>query len=175
MKKYLSNRKAIVVFCLLAILLFSVFILVPILQVFYYSFFKWDGVNQATFIGLDNYVRLMTKDPTFKIANANGFKFGILITVYQLVLATIFAIAVSDKRIRCRKFFRTAYFIPVVLSVIVVCQLWGNVMNADNGLLNTLMKTLGIEWSQNWLNDRNSAIYAVAFVTRGSGWAISSR
>lgn len=37
-------------------------------------------------------------------------------------------------------------------------------MNADNGLLNTLMKTLGIEWSQNWLNDRNSAIYAVAFV-----------
>ena len=63
MKKYLSNRKAIVVFCLPAILLFSVFILVPILQVFYYSFFKWDGVNQATFIGLDNYVRLMTKDP----------------------------------------------------------------------------------------------------------------
>lgn len=147
MKKYLSNRKAIVVFCLLAILLFSVFILVPILQVFYYSFFKWDGVNQATFIGLDNYVRLMTKDPTFKIANANGFKFGILITVYQLVLATIFAIAVSDKRIRCRKFFRTAYFIPVVLSVTIVCHLWGNVMNADNGLLNTLMKTLGIEWS----------------------------
>ena len=164
MKKYLSNRKAVVVFCLPAILLFSVFILIPILQVFYYSFFGWDGVNQATFVGLKNYTRLMTKDPTFKIANANGFKFGILITVYQLFLATIFAIAVSDKRIRCRKFFRTAYFIPVVLSVTVVCQLWGNVMNADNGLLNTLMKTLGVEWSQNWLNDRNSAIYAVAFV-----------
>ena len=164
MKKYLSNRKAIIVFCLPAIILFCVFIFIPILQVFYYSFFDWDGVNKATFVGLANYQRLLLKDPVFKIANANGFKFGVVITVYQLVLATIFAIAVSDKRIRCRKFFRTAYFIPVVLSVTVVCQLWGNVMNADNGLLNTLMKTLGIEWSQNWLNDRNTAIYAVAFV-----------
>ena len=125
MKKYLSNRKAIVVFCLPALLLFCVFIFIPILQVFYYSFFNWDGVSEATFVGFDNYIRLITKDPTFKIANANGFKFGILITVYQLVLATIFAIAVSDKRIRFRKFFRTAYFIPVVLSVTVVCQLWG--------------------------------------------------
>jgi len=123
MKKYLSNRKAIVVFVLPAVILFLTFIFIPILQVFYYSFFKWDGVNQATFIGLDNYVRLIGKDPTFKIANANGFKFGAVITIYQLVLATIFAIAVSDKRIRCRKFFRTAYFIPVVLSVTVVCQL----------------------------------------------------
>ena len=164
MKKYLSNRKAILVFCLPAIILFCVFIFIPILQVFYYSFFDWDGVNQATFVGFANYKRLLFKDPVFKIANANGFKFGVVITVYQLVLATIFAIAVSDKRIRCRKFFRTAYFIPVVLSVTVVCQLWGNVLNADNGLLNTLMKTLGVEWSQNWLNDRNSAIYAVAFV-----------
>ena len=164
MKKYLSNRKAIVVFCLPALILFCVFIFIPILQVFYYSFFDWDGVNAATFVGLKNYTRLLTKDPTFKIANANGFKFGVVITVYQLILATIFAIAVSDKRIRFRKFFRTAYFIPVVLSVTVVCQLWGNVMNADNGLLNTLMKTLGINWNQNWLNDRNSAIYAVAFV-----------
>ena len=164
MKKYLSNRKAILVFCLPAIILFCVFIFIPILQVFYYSFFDWDGVNQATFVGLANYKRLLFKDPVFKIANANGFKFGVVITVYQLILATIFAIAVSDKRIRCRKFFRTAYFIPVVLSVTVVCQLWGNVLNADNGLLNTLMKTLGIEWSQNWLNDRNTAIYAVSFV-----------
>ena len=143
---------------------FLLFQLVPLGETIYYSFFQWDGVNQATFIGFDNYVRLVTKDPTFKIANANGFKFGILITVYQLLLATIFAIAVSDKRIRCRKFFRTAYFIPVVLSVTVVCQLWDNVFNADNGLLNTLMKTLGFEWSQNWLNDRNTAIYTVAFV-----------
>jgi len=164
MKKYLSNKKAIVVFCLPAIILFMVFIFIPILQVFYYSFFNWDGVNAASFVGLDNYRRLLLKDPSFKIANANGFKFGAVITVYQLVLATIFAIAVSDKRVRCRKFFRTAYFIPVVLSVTVVCQLWGNVFNADNGLLNTLMKTLGIEWSQNWLNDRNTAIYAVSFV-----------
>ena len=164
MKKYLSNRKAILVFCLPAIILFCVFIFIPILQVFYYSFFDWDGVNQATFVGLANYKRLLFKDPVFKIANANGFKFGVVITVYQLVLATIFAIAVSDKRIRCRKFFRTAYFIPVVLSVTVVCQLWCSIFDADSGLINAVAKALGSDWQQNWLSKRYQAIYAIAFV-----------
>ena len=55
MKKYLSNKKAIIVFCLPAILLFMVFIFIPSLQVFYYSFFNWDGVNKETFVGLANY------------------------------------------------------------------------------------------------------------------------
>jgi len=71
---------------------------------------------------------------------------------------------VSDKRIRCRKFFRTAYFIPVVLSVTVVCQLWSSIMAPSNGLINTLAKHLGLDWEQNWLGKRYEAIYAVAFV-----------
>lgn len=163
MKRFLSNQWAIIAFITPALVLFGVFVFVPLIQVFVYSFTEWDGVNTAVFTGLDNYIKLFGTS-AFKVANANGFKFGAVITIYQLVLATIFAIAVSDKRIRCRKFFRTAYFIPVVLSVTVVCQLWASIFDADNGLINSLAKVMGLDWSQNWLNKRYEAIYAIAFV-----------
>ena len=163
MKRYLSNKPAILLFIAPAMVLFVTFVFIPIAQVFYYSLFDWDGVNQATFIQFDNYTKLFGKT-VFSVANLNGFKFGLLITVYQLFFATIFALAVTDKRVPFRKFFRTAYFIPVVLSVTIVCQLWASIFDADHGLLNALMKALGINWSQNWLGGRYSAIWAIAFV-----------
>ena len=161
MKRYLSNKWAIISFIAPALLLFGIFVFYPLIQVFFYSFTDWDGVNKAVFNGFDNYIKLF-KSSTFTVANLNGLKFGLVITVYQLVLATIFAIAVSDKRIRGRKFFRTAYFIPVVLSVTVVCQLWTSIFDA-NGLVNVIAKSLGLE-PQNWLGKRYEAIYAIAFV-----------
>ncbi|MBE5773544.1 MAG: sugar ABC transporter permease [Clostridiales bacterium] len=163
MKRYLSNPWAIITFITPAILLFVVFVFLPLLEVFIFSFTEWDGVNKAVFIGLDNYKKLFGSS-AFGVANGNGFKFAAVITVYQMILATIFAIAVSDHRIRFRKFFRTAYFIPVVLSVTVVCQLWCSIFDADSGLINAVAKALGSDWQQNWLSKRYQAIYAIAFV-----------
>jgi raffinose/stachyose/melibiose transport system permease protein len=163
MKKYLSNPLAVVLFTLPALALFSVFVLSPIIQVFGYSFFDWDGINQAVFTGFENYRKLFATS-VFEVANLNGFKFSAVITVYQLVLATVFAIAVSDRRVRFRKFFRTVYFIPVVLSVTVVCQLWSSILDPDRGLINAIFRTLRIDVQQNWLGERYRAIYAIAFV-----------
>ncbi len=163
MKKYLSNPLAVVLFTLPALALFSVFVLSPIIQVFGYSFFDWDGINRAVFTGFENYRKLFATS-VFEVANLNGFKFSAVITVYQLVLATVFAIAVSDRRVRFRKFFRTVYFIPVVLSVTVVCQLWSSILDPDRGLLNALFRLLRINFQQNWLGERYRAIYAIAFV-----------
>ncbi len=136
---------------------------IPILQVFAYSFTKWNGISAPEFTGLKNYIRLFT-DKVFYTSNKNMFIFAILVTVYQMVFATIFAIAVSDAKIKGRKFFRVAYFIPVVLSVTVVCQLWLSILNAESGLLNTMLRSLGIDFQQNWLSDRYKSIYAIAFV-----------
>ena len=163
MKKYMSNKLAILLFVLPAFLLFTTFIFVPIVQVFLYSFTEWNGVKQATFIGLENYIRLF-RDSDFIVANKNQLIFAVLITVYQMGLATIFAIAVSDPKLKGRKFLRIAYFIPVVLSVTVVCQLWLAVLNPNNGLLNTFLRTIGSDYQQKWLSERYRAIYVVAFV-----------
>lgn len=163
MKKYLGNKLAIVLFTLPAVLIFTVFVFVPIVNAVIYSFTEWNGIMKPVFTGVENYIRLFQSDQ-FKLSNKNQFIFAIFITVYQMFLATVFAITVSDKKIKCRKFLRVAYFIPVVLSVTVVCQLWLSVFNADSGLLNNLFKSFGSEFKQNWIGDRKWAIYVIAFV-----------
>ncbi len=163
MKKYFGNKWAIALFTLPALLLFTVMVFYPIVQVFYKSLFNWNGLSDGIFIGLDNFIRLFD-DTVFKTANINGFKFAALITIFQMTMATILALAVSNARIKGRNFFRIAYFIPVVLSVTVVCQLWLSIYNADTGLLNKFFEAIGIDYRQNWLTDSGNAIYAIAFV-----------
>lgn len=163
MKKFFSDKVAIAIFTLPALLIFTVMIFIPILQVFWHSFFEWDGLSEGIFIGFDNYIRLFD-DKAFFVANKNGVIFAAIITVLQIVLATFFAIAVANTKIKGRRFFRIAYFIPVVLSVTVVCQLWLSIYNADTGLLNKFFEAIGSTYRQNWLADRNKAIMAIAVV-----------
>lgn len=163
MKKFYSNKLAIFMFTIPAFAVFTVMVFYPIVQVFLKSFYDWNGLGSGTFIGLSNYISLF-RDTVFEISNKNALVFAIFITIFQMVFASIFALIVSNERTKGRNFLRIAYFIPVVLSVTVVCQLWLAIYNADNGLLNRLMEAVGIPYSQNWLSDRHNAIYAIAFV-----------
>ncbi|WP_167957252.1 carbohydrate ABC transporter permease [Anaerosporobacter faecicola] len=163
MKKFYSNKIAIVLFALPALALFTVMVFYPIVQVFLKSFYDWNGLGSGTFIGLDNYTTLF-KDTVFHLSNKNALIFAIVITVFQMTLATIFSIVVSNKKMKGRGFLRVSYFIPVVLSVTVVCQLWLAILNTDTGLLNAIFKALGIDFQQNWLANRHKAIYVIAFV-----------
>jgi len=162
-KKFYSNKLAIIIFTLPALLIFTVMVFYPITQVFVKSFYDWNGLGSGTFIGFGNYVKLF-QDTVFQISNKNAFIFSAFITIFQITLATFFALVVSNKRTKGRKLLRIAYFIPVVLSVTVVCQLWLAVFNADTGLLNALFKAVGINYQQNWLSDRYKAIFVIAFV-----------
>ncbi len=163
MKKFFGNPWAIALFTLPTLLLFSVMVFYPIIQVFYRSLFDWNGLSAGTFVGMDNYVRLLD-DKGFQVGNLNGFKFGAVITVFQLTMATLLALSLSSMRMKGKSILRVAYFIPVVLSVTVVCQLWLSIYNADTGLLNRAFAFMGIPFKQNWLADRHVAIYAIAFV-----------
>ncbi|SFR68801.1 carbohydrate ABC transporter permease [Anaeromicropila populeti] len=163
MKKFYSNKLAIVLFAFPALLVFTVMVFYPIVQAFVKSFYEWNGLGSGTFIGFDNYTKLFG-DTVFKLSNKNALIFALVITVFQMTLASIFALVVSNKKVKGRNFLRVAYFIPVVLSVTVVCQLWLAILNADTGLLNAIFKALGINYEQNWLSDRHHAIYVIAFV-----------
>lgn len=162
-KKFYSNKLAIVLFALPALLLFTVMVFYPIMQVFVKSFYDWNGLGSGNFIGFENYTTLF-KDTVFKISNKNALVFAVVITSFQMILATIFSLIVSNKKMKGREFLRVAYFIPVVLSVTVVCQLWLAILNTDTGLLNTIFKSLRINYQQNWLSNRYKAIYVIAFV-----------
>lgn len=160
MSHYLNNKKAIVCFISPALVMFTVMVFYPIVQTVGKSFTDWDGLTQANFIGLKNYQELL-KDPIFYTALKNGLIFAFVITVIQLVIGTILALAMLDTRIRFRKFLRISYFIPVVLSVTVVCQLWMSLYNAEYGLINKIFEAVGLSYRQNWLSGEKSALYAV--------------
>ena len=150
MKKFFGNPIAIALFVLPTLLLFSVMVFYPITQVFYRSLYDWNGLSAGTFVGMENYLRLFD-DKGFQVGNMNGFRFAAVITVFQMVMATVLALSLSSMRIKGKSILRVAYFIPVVLSVTVVCQLWLSIYNADTGLLNRAFEYLGINFKQNWL------------------------
>ncbi|WP_105617657.1 carbohydrate ABC transporter permease [Vallitalea okinawensis] len=162
MNTFFSNKKAIAIFVLPTLLLFTVIVFYPLLNVMYGSFFDYKGLTPQTFIGLEHYKRLMT-DSLFYTSLKNGLIFAAIITVYQIVFATILAFAVNNATMKGRSFFRVVYFIPVVLSITVVCQLWLSILNAENGLLNQFFEIIGLDYQQDWLSDRYKAIFPISF------------
>ncbi len=163
MDKFLGNRKAIAVFVVPALLLYSVIVFWPLLQTVYRSLFEWDGLNPGTFIFFDNYKQLV-HDDLFWTSLYNGAIFALIIAAFQIVVGSLLAFGVADARLKGRKWLRISFFIPVVLSVTVVCQLWMAVYNGEYGLLNRLFETFGLSYRQDWLSDPKTAIYAIALV-----------
>ena len=97
----MGNKLAILLFILPALAIFITFDFIPIIQVFAYSFTDWNGLTIPNFTGLKNYIDLFT-DRVFFTSNRNQIIFAIVITVYQMLFATIFAITISDKKMKVR-------------------------------------------------------------------------
>lgn len=161
-----KNKKWLALFITPAILIFCVIIVIPLFQTLYYSFFEWNGIRTVAFRGLENYKKMFTSRE-IDISLINSIVYAIFLVLYQVGLGTAFAFILTQAKIKGKLIFRNVYFIPVLLSVSVVAQLWIQIYNADYGLINQLMKALGIDWSQNWLNRKWSSLFAVAFV---EGW-----
>lgn len=163
MKKYLGNKRVIIFLIAPTMILISVMVLYPMLVLVVHSFTEWDGLNPATFNGISNYIKLF-KDPIFYTGLKNGLIFAGLQAFIQIPLATLLAFAVKHSGRIEKKFFRISYYIPAVLSITVVSQLWLSMYNADNGLINKLFELLGISYRQNWLGDEHWAIVAITMV-----------
>ncbi|WP_219837408.1 carbohydrate ABC transporter permease [Paenibacillus sp. R14(2021)] len=163
MKQYLGNKWAILLFLAPAVALYSVIVFYPIVQTFYRSFFEWDGLSAATFVGVQNFIDL-AQDSLLMVSLRNGLWFAVVLVIFQIGLGTLLALVCSDVKVRGRKVLKTAYFIPVVLSVTVVCQLWLSMFDPDNGLINKLFELIGMNYRQNWLNSPTVSIIAIAFV-----------
>lgn len=163
MKKYLGNKRVIIFLIAPTMILISVMVLYPMLVLVVHSFTEWDGLNPATFNGISNYIKLF-KDPIFYTGLKNGLIFAGLQALIQIPLGTLLAFAVKHSGRIEKKFFRISYYIPAVLSITVVSQLWLSMYNADNGLINKLFELLGISYRQNWLGDEHWAIVAITMV-----------
>ena len=123
-------------------LLFAVFGLFPLLFTFYVALFDWDPIGEHTFVGLDNFARLVD-DPRFWGALRNTFSIWVLSTVPQLLLALAVAHALNHARLRAPTFFRMSVLVPYITSVAATTIVFAQLFDRDYGLLNWLIGLLG--------------------------------
>ncbi|RAV20827.1 carbohydrate ABC transporter permease [Paenibacillus contaminans] len=144
-----------------SVILFAFMVLVPVVLAVRYSFFKWSGGPKMQFIGLDNYRNLLV-DSNFWHAFLNNLLIVAFSVVGQIGIAFVISIFLMSKLAKWKGFHRTVIFIPVVLSSVVIGFLWGMIYNQDAGMLNWLLRTVGLEsWIKPWLDDPGIVMYSV--------------
>jgi ABC-type sugar transport systems, permease components len=155
-----QNRKFIILGLLPAVVLYLLFVFVPIIWSAYYGFFDWSGMGDKRFIGLDNYYEIFT-DPIFWRALKNNVLFVLASVFGQVPLALVLAI-VLHKNNTFQKFLRSAVFIPMVLSTVVIGMIWQYIYHPQIGILNFLLDSLGLSsWKLGWLSNPDIAIYSL--------------
>ena len=141
------------------IIFVAVFVLFPVIFSLVLTFHKWNIISPMKFVGLQNYSRLF-HDHLFWISIINTLKFLLLHIPLQIAVALFLAVLLNQK-IRAVSFFRSSFFMPVIVSGVVVTILWQQLLGYDNGLINRLLVTLGLQ-KKGWLVDPDVAIYSIA-------------
>ncbi|MEO6122434.1 MAG: sugar ABC transporter permease [Ilumatobacteraceae bacterium] len=148
-----------------AILLFLLTVIYPMLRSLQYSFFKWPlGNAKKTFLGFDNYKKLLFDDDLFHTSVKNTLHFTILTVIPTIAIALGLALLLNSKRLRGRGVFRTIYFIPVVTSLVAVSFVWRWLLEPTFGLVNTALGWIGID-GPGWLADPSWALQGVMGMT----------
>ncbi|MCE7794823.1 sugar ABC transporter permease [Salipaludibacillus sp. CUR1] len=158
-------------FLLPALLLLGVFLLYPMGAAFYYSFtdFYILRPGEKNFIGLENF-QMIIGDAEFRQALRNTLYFTFLVVPIQIAVALGLALLVN-KKLKLKVFFRTAYFSPVVMSLVVVSILWTFMYNPNEGLINEMLGLLGIP-PQPFLTSPDQAMNSIIVMSvwQGAGF-----
>lgn len=162
-------------FVLPAVAIFSIFYVIPFIWVFQLSLYEWDGILPTKiFVGLGNFKEIFFQDTSWWQSMRNAGYITLIALTFQNALAFLLAWA-CDREIRLKNFYRVIFFIPPVLSEIVVGMAWRFIINDIDGanLINRLLINIGLpQLVHNWLSDPKTALTTVAFVHswKGFGW-----
>ncbi|MFC4810839.1 carbohydrate ABC transporter permease [Paenibacillus sp. GCM10023250] len=160
MNKTLRNPWIYAAFVLPTLLLYALFFVYPVIVSFAYGLFRWDGISERTFVGFDNFRRLL-RDAAFGRAFGNNLLFMAFSLAVNIPLVLAVAIAIAKVR-RLRGFYKSAVFVPVVISTAIVAILFGVLYDYDAGLINQALRLVGGEsWAREWLADPHLAMLAI--------------
>lgn len=147
-----SGRSRFIFLCVApATILFTIFMIIPTLNVFRMSLFKRSAYSPTEdFVGLDNFARLM-KDANFIRSMQNTILLIVVVTVITFALALVFAAILTKEKIKGQNFFRVVFYIPNILSVVVISAIFSAIYDTNNGTLNSLLslisgRTVTILW-----------------------------
>lgn len=165
-KREKKNTAQFFVFISPWLLGFLIFTLVPLIMSLYYSFTDWDVLTKESFVGLENYKALFSDPLFYQSLKVTGIYTAIVVPL-NVFLSLLVAILLNFEG-RFISFFRTIYYLPAVLSSIVVSVLWQWIFNSKYGLMNDVLAKLGIEGPR-WLSDPQWALRALVIM---SVWGI---
>ncbi len=140
---------------------FFIFIAFPVVFSIVLTFHKWNIISPMEFSGFGHYIRLF-QDTLFLKSILNTLIFLIIHIPLQIIVA-LFLAEVLNQKIHLRGFFRAAFFLPVVVSGVVVTILWQQLYGFDTGLLNKILVTLGFG-KVGWLIDPKIAMPSIAIM-----------
>ncbi|HWO78401.1 MAG TPA: sugar ABC transporter permease [Bacillus sp. (in: firmicutes)] len=158
MNKVMSNKLIIALYTLPALILIAFLIYIPLALTGYYGLMEWDGIGEMKFIGLENYINVL-KDEKFWESTSHSFLLAIFSTVSLAVYLVISLVLAS--KIKGAGLLRKIYLIPMLLSSVAIAQLWIKIYNPANGILNSLLKGIGIENPPVWLGNPEIVLYAI--------------
>ena len=140
------RRTSFICLCVIpAVILFAIFMVAPTFNVFRLSLYQRSTFNpNEVFIGMKNFQMLM-KDATFIRSMQNMLLLIVMVTVFTMATALVFAGILTREKIRGQNFFRVVFYIPNILSVVVISGIFSAIYDIDRGLLNSILDLFGAE------------------------------
>jgi len=155
------NRKKILPYLLVSpyVVHFILFVAFPVGFSILLTFHKWNIISPMEYTGLNNYIRLFN-DKTFLKSIGNTLIFLLIHIPLQIIFA-LFLAEILNQKIKLRGIFRGAFFLPVIVSGVVVTILWQQLYGYDTGLFNRLLIGIGLG-KIGWLTDPDIAMASIA-------------
>ncbi len=155
-----------------AVLLFTIFMIYPTINVFRMSLYQRSAFSATeTFVGMDNFTMLL-KDAAFIRSMQNTLLLIVVVTVITMALALIFAYILTKEKIRGQNFFRIVFYIPNILSVVVISGIFSAVYQTENGMLNSIIEAfVNLEEAILWKGEKMVMVsIVIAMVWQAIGY-----
>ena len=159
MKRY-KKVPVCIGFLLPVFLVYTVFLIFPLIQSAYYSLTSWNGVTEKVFVGVKNFKTLFANGD-YWITFWNTIKLVVISLCIQIPLGLLLAYLLYSK-IHGMKFFRTVFFLPVVIAPVAISLMFSLFYNSEIGVFNRILEAVGLgHLATNWLSNIHTLLYAV--------------
>ena len=163
MQKNKARSRFIVACVAPAVILSFIFLVVPTFNVFRMSLYKWGGYSPSKqFVGFDNFVKLFN-DAKFFQSVRNSILLIVIVTIITIGFALVFAAILSREKLKGQNFFRVIFYIPNILSVVVISAIFSAIYDSNYGMLNSFLSIFRGADAEPiyWLGDQKIVIYSI--------------
>ena len=136
--------------------------IIPLIQTFILSMQDASAFGAAQFVGLDNYIKMFQSSEMWK-ATFNTLLFVVYTVPVGIVISLVIAVLLNAK-IKGKTLFRAVFFMPMIVAPAAIAMVWKLLFNAEFGIINTVLRTIGFEGT-NWLTNDNTILLVCAIVT----------